>query len=117
MRVSRSEEDRRKSPVYTLAEAAHYLRIAPATVRAWMLGSSYATQAGSVFAQPLIARADASGRRLSFENLVELHVLRALRHEPVRREPAQAARQLLAQAGLAIHFRRASRMKTARRVS
>jgi uncharacterized protein (DUF433 family) len=53
-----SEQDPREQPAYPLSEAARYLRVPAATLRAWTLE-----------------------RPLSFSNLIEAHVLRALRTE------------------------------------
>ena len=78
--------DIRDQPAYTFPEAARYLGIPRATLRYWVLES-----AGS---KPLItAPAGASGR-LSFNNLVEAHVLRALR--TVHRVKMGAVRDALA---------------------
>lgn len=79
--------DRREVPAYPLAEAAHYLRLAPATLRSWIVGRRYPTREGKGFFSPLIRPADPARRILSFNNLVEAHVLRALRTEhgvPIR---------------------------------
>ena len=66
---------------YTLTEAARYLHIAPATLRSWVVGRSYPLGTGTGFFEPLIQLPDTSDRYLSFANLVEAHVLRALRTE------------------------------------
>ncbi len=71
--------DPRELPIYRQAQAARYLKIPSATVRSWVHGRSYETLDGPVDFVPLITPpADADGR-LSFNNLVEIHVLRALR--------------------------------------
>lgn len=67
----------RDFPAYTFLEAARYLDIPPATLRYWVLGKSSGPGHESAGSQPLI-RAPANNR-LSFNNLVEAHVLRALR--------------------------------------
>ena len=41
-------------PAYGLPEAARYLRMAPATLRSWILGRYYPTSAGERFFQPVI---------------------------------------------------------------
>ncbi len=42
-------------PAYGLREAARYLRMAPATLRSWILGRYYhPTSAGERFFQPVI---------------------------------------------------------------
>jgi len=62
-------------PSYTMAEAARYLSIPAQTIRAWFLGLDYPRQ----HFKPVIRKAVPDNRRLSFSNLVEAHVLRALR--------------------------------------
>lgn len=81
-------------PAYTLAEAARYLRLSSATVRSWFVGRSYPTTSGvSQFAPPL-KPARKKPPTLSFSNLIEAHVLRALRTE--HGIPLHAVRQALA---------------------
>jgi uncharacterized protein (DUF433 family) len=65
-------------PLYTPAEAARYLGLPVATVRSWVRGRGYATKAGRRRFEAVVIPADRSGG-LSFRNLVELQVLRALR--------------------------------------
>ncbi|MEW6073631.1 MAG: DUF433 domain-containing protein [Planctomycetota bacterium] len=60
-------------PAYTIPEAAHWLQVPYTTTRAWLLG-----QHG--FA-PVVEIADRETRTLSFQNLVELHVLAAIRRK------------------------------------
>jgi uncharacterized protein (DUF433 family) len=74
-----ARRDPREKPRYTLSEAAAYLRISPTTLRSWVVGRPYPTSGGSRYFEPLIASPVADDRRLSFSNLVEAHVLRALR--------------------------------------
>lgn len=71
--------DPRDAPAYLLSEAAHHLRLPLATVRSWVVGRTYKTRAGPTSSEPLIDIADAQNRLLSFRNLLELHVLSALR--------------------------------------
>lgn len=70
--------DPRELPAYTVAEAAHYLLIPPATLRSWVWGRYYPTVSGRRFFQPVVTL---PGKKpsLSFVNLVEVHVLDALR--------------------------------------
>ena len=72
----RATEDLRELPAYTVSEVAHYLTVPPATIRYWSVGrGSY---------EPLITLPENSLSRptlLSFYNLVELHVLAAIRRE------------------------------------
>jgi uncharacterized protein (DUF433 family) len=69
----------RDTAAYPLAEAARYVRVAPATLRSWVRGRTYPTTHGVGRFQPLIRAADSKRGLLSFNNLVECHVLRALR--------------------------------------
>jgi uncharacterized protein (DUF433 family) len=71
--------DPRDVPAYGLTEAARYVRLAPATLRSWVRGRSYETTRGTEFFEPLIALPVGDSSNLSFWNLVEAHVLRALR--------------------------------------
>jgi uncharacterized protein (DUF433 family) len=72
---------KRDSPAYTIAEAARYLRLPSATLRSWVLGREYPTAGGRAEFPPLIRAASRRPPLLSFFNLVEAHVLRALRAE------------------------------------
>src|SRR5215470_3846541 len=60
---------------YSIARAAHYLHISPSTLRSWVRGREYPTRGGTEH-WPALIRA---GQLLSFNNLVEAYVLRALR--------------------------------------
>jgi len=71
--------DPRELPAYSIADAARYLDVPPATLRSWVAGRTYPRQNDVGSFDPLIAPADPQGNRLSFYNLVEAHVLRALR--------------------------------------
>ncbi|MFY9820694.1 MAG: DUF433 domain-containing protein [Thermoanaerobaculia bacterium] len=80
-------------PRYILAQAARYVHISPTTLRSWVVGRTYQTASGSRYFRPLIARPVPEDARLSFPNLIEAHVLRALR---VRHEvPMSALRTAL----------------------
>jgi uncharacterized protein (DUF433 family) len=72
-------DDSRNVAAYTVAEAAHYLRLPPATLRSWVFGRRYATTEGSSLFEPLIRPTSQTPPRLSFWNLIEAHVLRSLR--------------------------------------
>jgi uncharacterized protein (DUF433 family) len=73
--------DPRQEPAYTVSEAAHYLQIPPATLRSWTLGRPYPVQEGERFFEPVIVVASRLPAMLSFVNLVEAHVLDAIRRE------------------------------------
>ena len=66
---------------YPLAEAARYLDIPLGTLRYWVIGGAYPTHAGRKHAPAVVRCADPEGHVLSFRNLVEVHVLDALRRE------------------------------------
>ena len=72
-------KDPREEPVYTIPEAARYLRIPVATLRSWVLGRAYPRQDSQAYFTPLIRLPDPRYNQLSFNNLVESHLLRALR--------------------------------------
>ena len=72
-------KDPRDLAAYSIAEAARYLKIAPATLRSWIAGREYPTQEGTSFFSPLMTTPEEDPPRLSFNNLVEAHILRALR--------------------------------------
>lgn len=69
------------TPVYGFSEAARYLRIAKATLRSWIIGRSYPRDSGAGYFKPLIKISDKKLRLLSFNNLIEAYVLRALRQD------------------------------------
>lgn len=72
--------DRRYNPIYSIPEVAAYLHIQPATLRSWVLGRNYKTRTGEKrFSEPLILIADPKTHTLSFINLIEVHVLSAIR--------------------------------------
>jgi uncharacterized protein (DUF433 family) len=73
--------DARIQPAYSLSEAAHYLRLSSGTLRSWMIGRPYPTTEGPRTFAPLLQPARKSPPTLSFWNLIEAHVLRALRTE------------------------------------
>jgi uncharacterized protein (DUF433 family) len=74
--------DPRELPAYTMADAARYIHVPAATLRSWFKGRNYPRQQGGPGASKrLLTPADASSSRLSFFNVVEAHVLRALRTE------------------------------------
>ena len=67
--------DIRDAPAYSYPEASRYLRIPQATLRYWVLGRARGPRAS----QPLIRAPFGADNKVSFNNLVEAHVLRALR--------------------------------------
>jgi len=87
-----AKSDIREVPSYTLQEAAHYLRIPLTTLRSWIRGRRYPVKEGQRDFKPLIATADRSSM-LSFFNLVEAHVLSAIRKD--HRVPLVSVRKAL----------------------
>jgi uncharacterized protein (DUF433 family) len=71
--------DIRSQPAYSVAEAARYLKVAPATLRSWVVGRPYPKGTGTAHSSPLIRPAKNPPATLSFWNLIEAHVLRSLR--------------------------------------
>lgn len=65
--------DRRELPAYSITEAAHYLTVPDATVRYWAMGQKNHA--------PLIEIPAMQPALLSFINLVELHILAAIRRK------------------------------------
>ena len=74
-------QDIRYQPAYGPAEAARYLRLPAATLRTWLVGRDYPKGNAHARFQPLIRPASGQPLQLSFYNLIEAHVLRALRTE------------------------------------
>lgn len=71
--------DPRVVPAYSIGEAAHYLRMPEETLRSWVSGRLYPVAGKPKRSRPLINVDDPSKRYLSFLNLVEAHVLAAIR--------------------------------------
>lgn len=72
-------DDIRNQPAYGPAEAARYLRLPAATLRSWLVGRVYPKGDAQATFHPLIRPALSQPLQLSFFNLIEAHVLRALR--------------------------------------
>lgn len=68
--------DPRNEPAYTIAEASRYLKVASTTLRSWVAGRPYPKAEGVGQFEALI-----HPPLLSFWNLIEVHVLRALRSD------------------------------------
>ena len=84
-----SGSDPRDAPRYPCAQAAHYLFLPETTVAYWIRGGSY--QGG--YFQRVVDRPDPDDHRLSFWNLVELHIIKALRRR--HKIPMQSIRDSL----------------------
>jgi uncharacterized protein (DUF433 family) len=84
--------DPRDIPTYTIPDAARYLRIPVGTMRSWTVGRSYPVSEGKRFFEPLIAVLPQTPRLLSFPNLIEIHVLRAIRkHHKIQLDNVRTA--------------------------
>jgi uncharacterized protein (DUF433 family) len=70
--------DPREIPAYGLVEAAHYLRLPEQTIRQWLYGR---TLPNGKVSKPLVSPASPRTHQVSFVNLLELHVLSAIRRE------------------------------------
>ena len=69
----------RRMPAYPFSEAAHYLHLPVSTLRAWCLGQRYTCKGQRRSFQRLTRLDGKPGQGLSFLNLVEAHVLAAIR--------------------------------------
>ncbi len=77
-----SDTDSRAQPSYGISEAARYLRVPPSTLSAWVRGQDYVTGRGDAKQfKPVIEIPQPREPLLSFVNLVEAHVLNALRRQ------------------------------------
>src|SRR5271156_6157983 len=75
----KTTDDPRLLPAYPVAEAAHYLRMPEGTLRSWVVGRLYPVAGATKRSRPLIHLNDPTDQYLSFINLVESHVLAAIR--------------------------------------
>lgn len=73
--------DPRDVPAYMLHEAARYTGVPFNTLRSWVSGRYYSTEGGKKHSAPLIIRPTKNGGLLSFTNLIEAHVLNAIRRK------------------------------------
>lgn len=74
-------QDPRALPAYTLPEASRYTGVPVNTLRTWVSGRSYPTERGVRFWKPIIERPNRDDPSLSFTNLIEAHVLNAIRRK------------------------------------
>ena len=73
--------DARERPRYSIADAARYLQLPVTTLRYWVLGGTYLVETGRKRSPSLIRVPNPKEARLTFSNLVEAHVLLALRRQ------------------------------------
>ncbi len=84
--------DPRDIPTYSIGDAARYLRIPAGTIRSWTVGRRYPVADGSNFFNPLIPIQNRKPRLLSFTNLIEVQVLRAIRqHHQIQLDKVRTA--------------------------
>ena len=87
--------DPREIPAYTVVEAAHYLWLSHRTLQGWVHGYSFGSGAKRR-RMPAVVPVDAASGLLTFADLLELHVLAALRREHgVTMQNARRARAYL----------------------
>ena len=108
-RLRRTKRDVYDTPTYTVSEVAGFLFLPAATLRSWVVGRSYPTSGGPKRFSPLIRIAGGNPILLSFRNVVEAHVLSAIRREhgvairDVRRALGYVARAFSSRHPLADH--------------
>ncbi len=73
-------KDPRNIPSYSTGDAARYLNIPQQTIRSWTVGRKYPVNQGEKYFHPLIEVPETKPIALTFTNLVELHILCAIRH-------------------------------------
>jgi uncharacterized protein (DUF433 family) len=73
--------DPRDLPAYMLQDAARYTGVPFNTLRTWVSGRTYNTDGGTKYSKPLIIRPNKAESFLSFTNLIEAHVLNAIRRK------------------------------------
>lgn len=73
-------EDPRDIPNYSYMEAARLSRVPNATLRSWVRGRHYPRRGGTAQFKPLIELPDKNIPALSYNNIIEAHVLSVIRH-------------------------------------
>lgn len=73
--------DPREIPTYSFSEASRCLQIPLETLRSWIRGRNYPTNSGKKKFDPVIQLPDKNLPLLSFRNLIEAHVLDAIRYQ------------------------------------
>jgi len=71
--------DPRVIPAYALTEASKYIHLPVSTLRSWIKGRTYTYQDTLSFSQPLISQQKDKAPFISFNQLIESHILKALR--------------------------------------
>ena len=88
--------ERRSQPAYPIHEAARYVKVPVATLRSWVFGREYEAAGTTRRFPSIVTPASRRPPMLSFWNLVEAHVLRALRTD--HGVPVKAVRTAVAYA-------------------
>ncbi|MBN2418891.1 MAG: DUF433 domain-containing protein [Deltaproteobacteria bacterium] len=74
------DQDPRRIPNYTAAEASKYLRLSVSTLRSWAKGRGYTYQDVYTFSGPIMGKSrEGIESLLSFENIIEAHIIKSLR--------------------------------------
>jgi uncharacterized protein (DUF433 family) len=68
-------------PAYAFSEAAALTGVPISTLRSWVVGRPFPVRGGRRWSQPIIRLPKGEGGFLSFTNLVEVHVLAAMRRK------------------------------------
>lgn len=71
--------DPREEPRYSFPDAARAIEVPASTLRSWVVGQTYDRKHDRAYFAPVLSRPSDDDSRLSFTNLIEAHVLRALR--------------------------------------
>ena len=101
---TRSLDDLRRTPAYPFAEAAHYLNMPVTTLRAWCVGQNYYSHGESRRFRPVIVLDGTPREGLSFLNIVEAHVLAAIRRR--HEVPLPKVREAVAYVGRELRVKR-----------
>lgn len=72
-------KDPRTIPSYSAVDASRYLNIPCSTIRSWTVGYNYKVTDGNKKFEPIIDIEKKKPLTLTFINLIEIHVLRAIR--------------------------------------
>ena len=72
-------KDPRQVPAYSFAEASRYLRLPRSTLMSWVRGRNYVYNSMLSYSEPLITQGIIAYSFLSFDVLIEAHILKALR--------------------------------------
>lgn len=96
-----SAGDIRDNPVYTISATARHLGMSSAMLRHWVVGRSHNRRRRSAAVEPLI-RATATSGLISFNNVVEAHVLLAFRSRDLTRMAAVGRAIASAEASLGV---------------